>query len=97
MEYIWECPNSLISADLWETVDYFWLCNTRVPGFSGWALQRMSYPAEGPVYDQDNWTLWAFQVIENAFYELQNDQQEERGRARDLEQMHRQVQAEGRK
>lgn len=41
--------------------------------------------------------MWAFAVIEAEFYSLQADMQGDREHARSLEQMHRNVQAEGRK
>ena len=73
------------------------MCYSRVPGLSGWGIQRTAYPDSGPPMEQDNWTMWAFSAIELAFYSLQADQQTERTRARQLEQMHRQVQAEGKR
>lgn len=96
-DYMWECPSSAIPTEAWVTVDFFWICYTRIPGLSGWGVQRVAYPHLGSPMEQDNWVMWAFAVIEAEFYRLQGDMQNERTRARELEQMHRQVQAEGRK
>ena len=94
---MWECPSSAIPPEIWTTVEFFWMCYARAPGMSGWAIQRTAYPDTGAPMEQDNWTMWAFAVLEVAFYSLQSDLQSERSRARQLEQMHHQVQSEGRR
>ena len=93
---MWECPTSAIPRAIWAVLELFWLCYTRTPGFSGWAVQRAAYPDDGPPLAQSSWIMWAFQVMEAEFYALQADLQGEREHARGLEQMHRQVQHEGR-
>ena len=62
---------------------------------SGWVVQRTAYPAAGTPLEQSNWLMWAFDVIMAEFYALQSDMQAEQQTARELEQMHRKVQAEG--
>jgi len=47
--------------------------------------------------EQDNWIMWALATIESEFYSLQSDMQAEQARAKNLEHMHRQVQAEGKR
>lgn len=94
---MWECPTSAIPRDLWDAVELFWLCYTRSPGLAGWTLQRTAYPGPGTPLDQDNRLMWAFAVIEAEFYHLQADLQGERQHANSVEQLHRQVQAGGRR
>lgn len=89
----WECPSSLVTQDLWELVDLFWLCYSRVQGFSGWGLQQIALPGPGTPLEQDNRTMWALKTLEMAFYILQNDLQQESVHARSLEASHRQAQA----
>ena len=92
---LWECPCSVVPLFVWESIDLFFLCYTRVPGFSGWGLQRTAYPQEGTPYEQDNWTMWAFSAIEQEFYKLQSEQQEENKRAQELNKMHQQTLRQG--
>ena len=94
-EWMWECPTSAIASGVWTAVDLFWLCYTRSPGLAGWTIQRTGYPGPGTPLQQDNLTMWSFAVIENSFYALQADLQSEREHARGLQQLHRQVLAEG--
>ncbi len=72
-------------------LELFWLCYTRVPGFSGWGLQRTSYPKPGAATRQDHWTMTMFQVIESEFYHVQSENSEESRHARDLNAMHQKV------
>lgn len=65
--YAWECPTSLIPEEIWDAIDLFWLCHTRVPGFENVTVQRTGYPKNGGALNQDNWTMWAFEVIESEF------------------------------
>lgn len=94
---MWECPSSAIGGEAWAAVSLFWLCYTRIPGLSGWGVQRTSYPHDGAPMEQDNWIMWALATIESEFYSLQSDMQAEQARAKNLEHMHRQVQAEGKR
>ena len=73
------------------------MCYSRIPGFSGWGLQRTSYPSPGHVIEQDNWLINAFQTLEFEFYKMQGEHQEENTRAKNLESAHRQVQAENKR
>jgi len=89
-----ECPMSAIPKGIWDTLDLFWLCHTRSPGMSGWTVQRTAYPEPGTPLEQNNWTMWAFGVLQAEFYALQADRQDDQRTANDLEQQHRKVQAE---
>jgi hypothetical protein len=84
---------SLVPQKLWDTLDLFFLCYSRFPGMVGWAIQRMSYPGPGLATEQDNWQMWAFDRLERSFYNLQNEQSEEKQRAQDLATAHRQKQS----
>lgn len=70
---MWECPTSVIPERIWRTLGVFWMCYQRRPGFNGMEVARVSLPEDGGVLVQDNWTMWAFGVLENAFYELDGE------------------------
>ena len=40
---------------------------------SGWQLQSTALPQVGAIVDQDNWTMWAFHVINSEYYLLLSD------------------------
>lgn len=79
---------SAIPADAWAALDLFWFCHQRVPGLSGWVLQRTGYPAPGAALQQDAWTLWAWQALESAFYAVQGEVSEEHERGKELAKLH---------
>ncbi len=81
-----------MGADTWEAIDLFWLCHERVPGFSGWNIQRQAYPQPGTPLEQDNWTIWAFDVLKMEYYSYQADTEDERKQAQELANMHAKVQ-----
>jgi len=91
---MWECPTSAIPTEIWQAVEFFWLCHSRSPGFSGWTIVRHGLPVEGPIVAQDNWVIWSWQVVEHEFVKVQAEAQDESRRARELEQAHRKIQTE---
>jgi hypothetical protein len=62
---------------------------------AGWGLQRTAYPIDGTPYEQDNWTMWAFSLIEQEFYRIQSEQQDENKRAQELARSHQQAVQQG--
>jgi len=80
-----------VGGELWQTLDLFWLCYTRVPGFSGWGLQRTGYPRAGSAMRQDYWTMSMFQIIEAEFNKVQAENSEESRHARDLQVAHQNI------
>ena len=92
---MWECPTSSVPDYIWDTISLFFLCYSRSQGFSGWVLQRMTFPHEGTPLDQDSWLMWAFDFIEQCFYELQADRDAERENAEKLKAAHRNMRAHG--
>jgi hypothetical protein len=75
-----ECPTSLVGPDLWSVIDLFFMCHSTTPGVNGNVLNRSSLPYKGSLLDQDNWLMWAFSVIERAFYDHQRGDQAENQR-----------------
>lgn len=86
---------SAVPPDAWAAVDLFWYCWTRMPGLSGWTLQRTGYPASGGVLQQDARTLWDQRVIEAAFMGLQGEMSEENERAQQIDKLHQHTRSQG--
>ena len=80
-----------MAGELWQALDLFWLCYTRIPGFSGWGLQRTGYPRGGSALRQDHWTMSMFQIAETEFQIIQSENSEESRHARDLQVAHQNV------
>ena len=71
-----ECPSSLVPSRVWSTLELFWHCCQKTPGLSGWQLNRTHLPIEGGACDQDHWTMWAFRILEDTFYQVENERGE---------------------
>ncbi len=69
-----ECPSSLVSSRIWSALELFWYCYQKAPGLNGWELHRTHLPVEGAIGDQDHWTLWAFRILEDTFYQVESEQ-----------------------
>jgi hypothetical protein len=68
-----ECPVSYVTLLSTQTIDLFFSCYTKKPGFSGWELIRSSLPEAGAVVDQVAWVLDAFKILESEFYSCQQN------------------------
>lgn len=67
-----------------------------MPGFSGWNVQRQAYPETGTPLEQDNWTVWTFDVLKMEYYSYQADTEDERKQAQELANVHAKVQQQKR-
>ena len=68
-------------GDLWDVIDLFWMCHSRVPGMEGESITRHTLPFDGSMMDQPNWIMWAFSIVEDEFHRYQAAQKGERQRA----------------
>ena len=76
----------MVGLELWDVIDLFFMCHSVAPGFSGSVLTRSYMPHEGPLLEQDNWLMWAFAIIERAFYDHQAGSQSENQRMQQTQQ-----------
>ncbi len=85
---------SSLESWVWDTIQLFFYCYSRQPGWSGWTLQRTGYPATGAVGDQPAVLMACFEILEHEFYAIQGELSDEGRRAKELEQAHRRTQRE---
>ncbi len=71
---ITQCPISFITPEANAFIDLFFICHSIGEG----QVTRHSLPRSGGVFDQDNLTIEAFQVIENEILSIQKEKAEER-------------------
>jgi len=65
-----ECPKSFITDWSREMINLFHLCHAISPSMGGPAIIPGPLPSSGGIFDQDNATMEAFEVIKQEMIEI---------------------------
>jgi len=79
-----ECPTGAVDLDTWATIDLFWACHQRTPGMASATAVRVGLPRVGAVLDQDNWMMWAFDLLQHEYLVMQSEAESDKAHAKDV-------------